>query len=306
MIDTLRIVGFEAKDGFYLSRSGAGGHTFFTGQYLFDGEKPQETFHSQWFKLKKRPTLVQYVQPNSPKITFVLKNQKLFPNLQKKYSKKEVWDKDLNDFKPSFKDILSLYQSEKEEVSPTLKTIKLELEYLGEFKEDIPSKEWRLDRPNYLANRTIQHRLIDEITKPSILLPSRPCHLSSKDTYQIIRDHVKVHLDRRFAYISSDYDFCFAVEKLVTLDKPIREKIYTTSSKQTKKVTRKQRKIKSFEMTWDPKCYKDYTPIEPFTGKNEEELLHNIQIYLDNLMAELNRPLKDCPHCQGYGVIDVE
>ena len=40
-----------------------------------------------------------------------------------------------------------------------------------------------------------------------------------------------------------------------------------------------------------------------FDYRDLSNYFFNIQAYLDNLMEHINKPLKDCPHCEGKGVI---
>ena len=64
-----------------------------------------------------------------------------------------------------------------------------------------------------------------------------------------------------------------------------------------------QREIEIFEMTDDQHKYKGYTVIEGFKGNNIEELKENIDNYLKDLMAKINEPVVDCPHCKGKGIV---
>jgi hypothetical protein len=88
------------------------------------------------------------------------------------------------------------------------------------------------------------------------------------------------------------------VEKIVLLS---REQIIAGAKKRNKTV--KTRVFDCFEMTWSPENYRGYTPIEPFVGESYEDLNNNIDKFLKNLMTEINTPLKDCPNCDGAGVV---
>ncbi|MNW57759.1 hypothetical protein D3C74_355840 [compost metagenome] len=52
-----------------------------------------------------------------------------------------------------------------------------------------------------------------------------------------------------------------------------------------------------------PKPYQSYPTIHKFTGNNEEELNHNINTYLEELMKKINQPYVECEHCKGMGVV---
>jgi hypothetical protein len=47
-----------------------------------------------------------------------------------------------------------------------------------------------------------------------------------------------------------------------------------------------------------------YTIVTPFKGNSLQDLKNNIDTYLTSLITEINKPLVDCPHCKGLGVID--
>lgn len=156
----------------------------------------------------------------------------------------------------------------------------------------------------------INHRIIDELTNPSILLQTKPCTLSAQDTYDIIRDYIKRNIDPRFARVASDYDFCFTVSKDVEYVKERIVKVDTANSFFTKKRKPKYetRYIKStsvivFEMA--PKPYKGYPVVVPFSGDSVEDLNKNIKAFLDDLMFKINMRVIECPKCHGYGCLGV-
>ena len=66
---------------------------------------------------------------------------------------------------------------------------------------------------------------------------------------------------------------------------------------------RKSREVEVFNMTSAKDKYNNYTIIKGFEGNSEEDLKNKIDTYLEELMAIINEPLHDCPHCKGMGVI---
>lgn len=99
----------------------------------------------------------------------------------------------------------------------------------------------------------------------------------------------------------------FTVKKVIPLAEQV---VYTIdvnafhSRRKPKYQKRYQdREVEIFEMTSSEHKYKGYTVIEPFIGNNEEELGENIRKYLKELMDYINKPLKECKHCKGKGVI---
>lgn len=154
---------------------------------------------------------------------------------------------------------------------------------------------------------------IERMLTPEFLLHERPCSLTSKQVYRIIRSHVLNNLDRSTVKVTSNYDFCFEVKKVVSTP------AYTVKAEQltnrgnsykpprfsNKKTDTKNESI--FEMTWDGadkgKGYGDYTVIEGWDAPNFKALAYQVKMYLDDLMKVLNSPASECKECRGCGMI---
>lgn len=53
-----------------------------------------------------------------------------------------------------------------------------------------------------------------------------------------------------------------------------------------------------------PPSHRDgYTVVTPFEGANYDDLINNIESYLNELITKINEPLKECECCKGNGVI---
>jgi dUTPase len=39
---------------------------------------------------------------------------------------------------------------------------------------------------------------------------------------------------------------------------------------------------------------------------NLEEMVYNVKTYLEELMEVINRPMKECECCDGYGVVSID
>jgi hypothetical protein len=150
---------------------------------------------------------------------------------------------------------------------------------------------------------------------PALTIHERPCKLTSKQTYDIVREHVKLNINPKVAKITSDYDFCFTVKKIIPIARPYSYEYDARSPwSRRRKPEMKTRwvgdkEIDCFEMTSTEDHYKGYTPIKPFEGKSEDDLKDNIDAYLETLMAYINEPMKECPTCNGVGVLynkDIE
>jgi len=288
--------------------------------YLFDGQSSEPTFHKNWFKIQSPPKKITYFasQPSinyrfelinkelaSEKIPLVLKAENVAANCMDY----DVW-------KPEYNHLQSLYQLRNDpqphkEVEIDFKfNVILEIDRIEEYgglHYPIQRTEWGSDKVVCVTYQDIQHQLIDSIIFPDILLISRPCQLTSKQSYDIVRYFIKTHIDLKVASIDSDYNFCFGVSKKIALTEPEAYQAYVSSFSSRKpkyKIQyRQDRKVTIFEMTHSLANYKGYTQIEPFKGENTKDLQNNVDNFLNNLIKKINKPLIDCPHCKGYGVV---
>jgi hypothetical protein len=155
---------------------------------------------------------------------------------------------------------------------------------------------------------------IERMLTPEFLLHTRPCTLTSQQVYKIVRAHIQNNIDGKVARITSNYDFCFEVQRVVQ-HKPVeikREKLTAslksyrpprfTTSVSTNKL------VKLFSMTWagagkSTKGYGDYPIIDGWKADSLQELYDNMQQYLSDLMQEINKPAVECSHCNGTGQV---
>lgn len=161
-----------------------------------------------------------------------------------------------------------------------------------------------------ITNKNIKHPMLNRVIIPEIMLHNSPCKISSVDLYKIVRNHVKENIDHKMSKITSDYNFCFTVKKIVPLYKP-RDFTYTNPFARTKRQRSKihhgiqeYKEYHIFSMTDDKQNYRGYSPIESISANNEEELKIKIDSYLEQLMETINKPLKCCEHCKGAGFLD--
>ncbi len=292
---------------------------------LFDGVYGKPAFYSsKWLQLDKMPTKIEKVKSAistnkrfelidpemaSDKIPRVLLPEDVFLDPSDCW---DGWDNHCH--------LSSLYEEKYDLETPPPEVLDFEIEIIleidkieeyGGFDYPIRKINWNKNEFERLKLSDVEHEDIDVILFPDLVLPSRTSKLTSEQSYKLVRTHIQQNIDPKYAVISSDYDFCFAVQKRVKLDSPESTKfdISRLGSKRPKYETRliTDRKVTIFEMTWDRalhgRPYEKYTPITPFVGKNIGDLKKNIDEFLAELMEKINEPLKDCPHCQGRGVI---
>jgi len=122
--------------------------------------------------------------------------------------------------------------------------------------------------------------------------------------------YIKENINPKVARITSDYDFCFTVKKIIGLEKPIehRREVLNSRGRSYKNPKYKYDYVKSreleiFEMTSKEDHYQGYTPIDGISAENEYDLKEKTDKICEDTLALINEPLVECPHCHGYGVV---
>ena len=285
------------------------------GWYHFEGELKD-------FKKRNPPKKEQIgwrlINPEiaSEKIPLTLTLQQL----------QKTWNSEDEDyaFTGSYASLVSLYQHDYTELPSEIVPVEVELVKLRDLhieNYEAPSEmKIQVQDGNYGGKLQVQDLSkvavfadIERMLTPDFLLHTRPCSLTSEQVYKIVRAHILNNIDGKVARVTSNYDFCFAVEKIIET-KPYEVKTekltsgmrsykpprFTTATKTTK-----QQKI--FEMTWKGykgnSGYDGYTCIEPWEANSLRELYEYMQQYLKDLMLEINKPVVECQHCNGLGCI---
>ena len=322
-----KIIGIKCKDMFYISEFESDSYYKYSSlkNLIINGKNPKETFHSGWCVINEEPILLQkYIkQPSinyryelidvamqSDKTPLVLKANEVAKYIEYEW----IWNDEFKIYK-------SLYELHFDKQSDILEDIDFEYETIMEVKKikeyggfayDVQKTQWKRDGLETLGEREIYHQLIDEIIFPDILLPNRPSSLTSKQSFDIVREYVKQNINFEVATITSDYDFCFTVKKKIPLSEAEEYRVDVNNlwgSKRKRKPKyekryHKFREIECFNMA--PKSYQKYKVIDGFRGKNQDDLKNNIDDYCRNLIEFINEPITDCPNCKGRGVITNE
>jgi len=275
--------------------------------FLFDGKKPQPTFHKLWFALDGMPETCQLVIPESRDYHGWRLREGYVPT----------------DILPMESDspddnVSALYYRVYDVVPEQYVNEQLSISVIAEVDsvDDLRGYSFSITKNNDYGERNIKktitdntaiHQVIDRVLFPDILLATRPCKLTSEESYAIIRHHIRENIDGHHARMN-DYDFCLTVTKNIRLDSP---EPYTTEvivGKKSRKQTqyRTHRDIEVCRMAPIRNrdgLYKGYPACPIFQGDNYRDLEQKIESYLHDLMVDINEPLEDCPHCHGFGVL---
>lgn len=294
---------------------------------LFDGKNPERTWHKNWFFIPQEPERIEKLV-SQPHINYryvlidpTMESDKI-PAVMVREDVAEITEDYGWQLRDEYSHLKSLYRIEYDEQPDKLADaeclfrIVLELDEIVQFNGfSYPAQlgRYRSDGMGKITQDSVTNQLLDRILFPDIVLPSRPCELSSKQMYQIVREHIKQHINNDVAFVDSDHDFCFSVKKRIELREPywLKKEILKQNGRSYKKRRYRENFIKSrttqiFEMTYSPKNYGEYTPIPGMRGDNWDNLRQKIDAYLEKLMTLINTPLKDCPHCNGMGVVETE
>lgn len=257
-------------------------------KYLFDNCYGEPTFNKNWLQLKQQPSVI------TEEKTLVYCNYELIDKSLIQYYPEFISHADMFDEDSEWSAYFKLYQIVEEK-----KTICTAIE----FNLTIHEIENELDfiKNKYKSNVS----LLTTLMVPDICYQEYPNYITGPQLYTIIREYIKLHIDGKYAQITSDYDFCFEVSKITTL---IHEKTYTVNvskfnAKKPKYEIRKTNKEKLPCFRMAPKEYSDYPIIKGMGAPTLKQLETDIENYLKNLITDINTPVKQCECCNGTGYI---
>ena len=293
----------------YIKRNGSAWE-FPAGYFLFDGVEARKTNRNEFGEIDRLPSEVKV---RVPEIKYVNPRWELRPNITL----------DLPSLLP--------YTEERHYHEVEERYYRMPKEYIPvvsfyEFKYDSEYWEYAVIEPVFTlleakhgfrfikTTRKPLYSIEDEVSTDPALLQEKPCVLSSEESYAIIRPHVKANIDHKVAAVTSDYDFCLTVEKII----PRHEKQSYQVDVNNQDFFQKRKRKSKWETRYRVnrvaavykaaprirgKVYDGYPECPIFQGENLQDLEDGIAQYLADLMADINEPVRDCPHCKGAGVI---
>lgn len=324
MDKVIKIIGVESPSKVYIRDED---DKLYTGSSLsnlfFDGESPKKSFSNKWLVIDSIPKKVarKVLMPNI-NYRYVLvedaPGKDILPEVMPRDEVTELDEDGACIWKKEFRHLESLYNLIWDEQAPVFEDVDFEYRTIYTVPElnevEFSYKKYisgaRNNNYPVTSSNIIRHNQIDEAIFPEIMRPLLPCHVSSKDLYDIVRFHIKNNIDLSVASITSDYDFCFTVKKKIEKTKP---EIIKTEIKKSNGKSYKNRKYREnyithrlvdiFEMTYSPYNYSGYTPIPPIYADTHLELEDKVNKYLEDILNLINTPLIDCQHCNGMGVV---
>lgn len=306
----MKLIGIKTQNAYFVSnntdnnsyKATYGGNL---SGYLFDGCVPTPTFKKDWWKLKTKPTKVEKaVKPSAINQRYELKDKKLKNTYSEIVPANE---------RNEIEDIIGLYEYKYDQPDSFTETVEFDLEELLEVdKIEEPltfsykrAGEWNHKDYPTINENNIKYDLVSQILTPSILIHTQPCKLSRKESYDIVRKYIQENINPKVAKITSDYDFCLTVKKIIPLKEPIPYRVDVSSLKARKPKYQTRYQTEELVTVYEtaPKVYQSYTVIEPFVGETQDKLKENIDNFLEELITVINTPLHKCENCDGCGVI---
>lgn len=282
---------------------------------LFNGKKATETYYKNWYYVDEYPTLIQRKEPGKTiNERYEIKNTSLISNNLPAvipYKEAKNYDSDVVD---------NLYSYMYDRELSYLKEITYDIQIICEIENyNFPPKieytgvhRWNYSDSIYtITNTNVQHQVLDKMIFPEILLSNRPCKFTSEQMYDITRQYILENIDNSIAKITSNYDFCFEVAKIIPLIEPktiTYNNIFAQNKREKNKIhttIKKYNELKIFSMTSMREKYKGYPVIPEMCANNETELKEKVDMWLEGLIKLINEPLCQCPHCKGLGYINA-
>ena len=270
--------------------------------------KSSPTYETIGYKLK-------VVELTSDKIPLYLKQEEV----------QSYMDEDERTRWTNYEEIRGLYTVDSVQKEGGLTPVEYQLVCLGTLQIDniespatmainVSNPKTYIEPPKgYDLSGLVTYSDLEQMLTPEFLLHERPCKLTSKQMYNIVRNWVKTNINPKCAEITSDYDFCFTVKRklyhppveIKTEIKKQNGRSYATPKFNTR--TKAYDSVQIFEMTWvgyrGNGGYEGYTCIPALEGSSLKDISERLKYYLETLMEEINKELDKCSCCKGHGYI---
>lgn len=281
---------------------------------FFNGKKPTGTYYPNWFYIDEYPTTIQrevrgeLLNKRYELVDTTLESDKM--PLVIPYEDESKYSSTV---------IENLYRYKYDQAPNYMEDVECNIQVVCEiedynfppkFEYNAVEKTGWTEKQYTIKNADVKHPLLDKMIFPPMLLHERPCKFSSKQMYDMTRQYILTHIDNSVAKITSNYAFCFEVKKLIPLIEPetiTYQNIFGRTKRERNKIHTAVKKYEEktiFEMTHEQEKYRGYSVIPELHANSEEELKEKLDTWLESLMALINKPLCQCPHCQGTGYID--
>lgn len=209
--------------------------------------------------------------------------------------------------------IRPLYNPVRVKVDGYYRDVEFEVRHIGDILGDIDNPVttkfrvkdtgWSDTRREVIISSLATYSEIDSILVPEFALHMKPCQLSTDATYKIIRTYILDNIDPMYARVTSDYDFCMTVQKIIKV-RPKNESLEYDSMPNHKRPKIENKKHKDIMVDIyraSPKAYQSYPVVRAFEGDTLQDLVNNINIFLKELIEEINKPKYACECCEGLG-----
>ena len=288
-------------------------HKSIIERLLFNGKQPVSTYYPNWYYIEEYPTLIQ-IEKEGDVVNrrYEIEEKSLVSDKLPEiipYEEKDNYGQSVIESLYSFKydrqpNYLEEYPCEIQVVCEIDNyTFPPQIEYSG-------IRKWNYsDIPYKIKNADVQHQMLDKMIFPAVLLHESPCKFTSKQMYDITRQYILEHIDNSVAKITSNYDLCFTVRKLIPLIEPETisyQNIFSRTKRERNKIHTSIKKYEEkdiFEMTYSPENYKGYSPIPEMCANSESELKEKVDKWLAGLIDIINKPLCQCSQCNGTGFV---
>ncbi|MCC0670567.1 hypothetical protein [Clostridioides sp. ES-W-0016-02] len=281
----------------------------------FDKEKPKETYCKNWYVIDKYPEKIETELIEYTNERYEIDNKNLicekFPEIIRREDRGKL-DFDISEFYSIKRDKrpFRLVEVENVKIEVIMELDSFEMPNKIEYEATGDKENYKSNSVYKITNTDVKHQLLDKIIFPELMLSSMPCKFTSKQMFDITRQYIKENIDLSKAKITSDYDFCFTVKKIVPLLTPEKityQNVFARTKKERNKIhygIKEYKEVEIFSMTHNQRNYDGYTAIDAMYANNENELKEKVDTWLKGAIEIINKPLELCPHCNGTGYMD--